>query len=407
MHLYLLIFYITIGILTLTSFVYYATNTLGAIRFSRNHTRDDLGPEDVTICIPVYNEELDIFKECIESVSSQGSKLVVVGDSSYEPYKTIVERHGGTFVHKKIREGQKRAIALGMSYVETPYVLIMDSDTVLPENAVKSMVSHFVEGVGGVGPNISIKATGTPVAYGAEFVERTREVVYRAMSEHGSVMHLDGACVMYRTDIIKPFIVSGDFLDFKIMGHDTQLGEDWLMALHTLRSGYKLIKDYNVKVESYPQKTLKKFVKQSIRWARSEWVRFGMELKTGNARRKGKFYTFELIYTYMLPVIGLAVLLMRAVQFFTFHSNDAVLLDVIKNALLMGYSRNIYVFLGKLALIITNLVGSGMFMVTVAGRIKVERVKTMAFGAVAMGILFMTTIYGLFTFWKQTKWMTR
>lgn len=408
MHIYFVIFYLSIGILTLTSFVYYVLNTLGAIRFSKNNTRDDLGPDDVTICIPVYNEKIDIFTECIESVAAQGSQFVVVGDSSYEPYKTIVEKNGGQFVHKPVRGGQKRAIALGMEYVNTPYVLIMDSDTVLPENAVASMVSHFVEGVGGVGPNISIKPTGTPVAYGAEFVERTREVVYRAMSAHGSVMHLDGACVMYRTDIIKPFIISEDFLDFKIMGKHTQLGEDWLMALHTLTSGYKLVKDYSVKVQNYPQDTIKKFVKQSIRWARSEWVRFGMEFKTGNARRNGRFYTFELIYTYMLPLIGLFVLLVRSYSFFAFHPNDSALVDLVRDSLMLGgYYRSVYGLVVRVALTVTNFIGSGMFLFTVVGRIKSERIRTLAYGGMAMGILFCTTIYGLVTFWKHTKWSTR
>ncbi len=411
MHPLFLFVFLGIGILTLTTFTYYVINILGSKKFSKEHTRDDLGPNDVTICIPVYNEDQEIFKECIDSVSSQGSKFVVVGDSSYEPYKSIVESHGGTFVHKPVREGQKKAIARSMEFVETQYVLIMDSDTILPDGAVSSMVSHFVEGVGGVGPNIGIKNTGTPVAYGAEFVERTREVVYRAMSAHGSVMHLDGACVMYRTDLIKPFIVSDDFLNFKIFGKATQLGEDWLMALHALTSDLKLVKDYNVRVETYPQKTFKKFYKQSLRWSRSEWVRFGMEFRTGNALKKGRFYTFELIYTYMLPFIAIVAFFLRTIPIFLIqlHHPDPSLFDFIRTAALLSNphyasaTRTLYNF----ALFGVNTTGSGIFILTVAGKISKERIRTMAYGAVAMGILFVTTVYGAFTFWKEPKWGTR
>lgn len=411
MHPIILEVFIGLGILTLTTFIYYVINIHGSQRFSRENTRNDLTPEDVTICIPVYNEDPDIFRECIEAASSQGSKLVVVGDSSYEPYKTIVEAHGGLFVHKKKREGQKRAIARSMDFVETPYALIMDSDTILPESGVSSMVSHFVGGVGGVGPNIGIKNTGTPVAYGAEFVERAREIVYRSMSAHGSVMHLDGPCVMYRTDLIKPFIQSDAFLDFRIFGNKTQLGEDWLMALHALTSNYKLVKDYDVRVQTYPQKTFKKFYKQSLRWSRSEWVRFGMEFKTGNAFKKGKFYAFELVYTYMLPFIGIIAFCLRylPILYFRLHQPDPGLVDFIRSVIFLNFDHHSFGFgaLYNSLLLAINGIGSAGFVLTVAGKINKERIRTIAYGALAMGILFVTTVYGAFTFWKEPKWGTR
>lgn len=411
MHLLYLSVFLGIGVLTLTTFTYYIINIMGSKRFSRENTRSDLSPSDVTICIPVYKEDPEIFEECINSVSAQGSKFVVVGDSSLEPYKTIVEAQGGIFVHKPVREGQKKAIGKSMEYVDTPYVLIMDSDTILPEGAVSSMVSHFVEGVGGVGPNIGIKNTGTPVAYGAEFVERTREIVYRSMSAHGSVMHLDGPCVMYRTDLIKPFITSDDFLNFKVFGKTTQLGEDWLMALHALTSDLKLVKDYNVRVEIYPQKTFKKFFKQSLRWSRSEWVRFGMEFKTGNAFKHGRFYTFELVYTYMMPFIAIAALFLRTlpVLLFQLHHPDPNLFAFIGKVTFLGNIDHFGSIRGLFDSLLfgINFTGSGIFVLTVAGKINGERLKTLGYGAVAMGLLFVTTVYGAFTFWKEPKWGTR
>lgn len=411
MHTIFLWIFLGLGVLTFTTFVYYIVNIHGSKKFSKENTRDDLSPGDVTICIPVYNEDPDVFEECISAASSQGSKLVVVGDSSYEPYKSIVEAHGGLFVHKIEREGQKKTIAKSMEFVETPYVLIMDSDTILPEGGVASMVSHFVEGVGGVGPNIGIKNTGTPVAYGAEFVERTREVVYRSMSAHGSVMHLDGPCVMYRTDLIKPFILSPGFLDFRIFGKKTQLGEDWLMALHALTSDYKLVKDYNVRIETYPQKSLKKFYKQSLRWSRSEWVRFGMEFRTGNAFKKGKFYAFELVYTYMLPFIGILAFFLRygPMMYFYMHNPNPSLISFIHTVSFLDihHSRHLFGDIYNNMLMGINAVGTAGFILTVAGKINRERLKTFAYGALAMGILFVTTVYGAFTFWKEPHWGTR
>ncbi len=401
------IFVISIAVLSAISFVYYVLNSYSSIRYSSKINPDVVDLSKVTIAMPVYNEKIEVFRESIDSIMMQGCKFVVVGDSSYEPYKTIVEERGGLFIHQPVRSGQKKTIVKSMEYIDTPFLLLMDSDTILPQNAVKSMMSNFTEGVGGVGANLSIKPTGTAIAYCQEFIERAREVVFRAMSAHGSVLNLDGACVMFKTDIIKPFILSPEFAEFKVLGKPTLLGEDWLLTDYLIKNDYKAVKDYNTKVEVYPPEKFGKFIKQHSRWARSNWIKFAKELKEGTAMKAGWFYTFELVYTYLLPIIALGFGIFRLTHFMMIHHTSLQYINLIHDVFLLRHSDAGYILYTRLALFLANIGGTAIFLSSVAYRMRGERLKTLGYGGLAAVILFVTTIYGLLTFWKGKKWNTR
>jgi cellulose synthase/poly-beta-1,6-N-acetylglucosamine synthase-like glycosyltransferase len=404
--IYLIIYAILIAS-TAVSFAYYVLNSYGSLKYSKEIRNKNVDLSTVTISIPVYNEDPEVFKECIDAVKRQGCKFLVVGDSSLDPYRTIVEERGGAFVYLKEHGGKKKAMQEAMKHVNTEFVVLMDSDTILPENAVSNMLSHFDLNVGGVGANIGIKKTGSSVSYCSEFVERSREVVFRAMSAHGSVMNLDGACSTYRTEIIRPFISSNEFLGVNRKGKTNVLGEDWLLTGHVIRSGYTAVKDYETRVESYPPKDFRKFLKQNIRWSRSGWRRFGKELTNGTAAKAGKFYTFELVYTYMLPIIALAFIIFRGYHFLEINYSYLVSFNIYGILTPRHFEHVGYFLYSRIGMEFVDLFGTGIFVLGIVDRIKTDRLKTLMYGAVAMAIIFATTIYGLATFWKTAKWLSR
>ncbi|MHB1470707.1 MAG: glycosyltransferase [Thermoplasmataceae archaeon] len=404
--LYLIIYAVLIAS-SVVSFVYYVVNSYWSMKYSREIRNKNVDLNTVTIAIPVYNEDPEIFRECIDAVKMQGCGYIVVGDSSLEPYKTIVEERGGIFIHMKDHGGKKKAMQEAMKHVNTEFVVLMDSDTILPENAVISMLSHFDEKVGGVGANIGIKRTGSPVSYCSEFVERSREVVFRAMSAHGNVMNLDGACSTYRTALIKPFISSEEFLGVNKRGKTNVLGEDWLLTGYVIRSGYIAVKDYETRVESYPPKDFRKFVKQNVRWSRSGWRRFGKELTNGTAAKAGKFYTFELVYTYMIPLIALAFIIFRGYHFLEINYSYLVSFNIMGIFTPRHFEHVGYFLYSRIGMEFVDLFGTGIFVMGIVDRIKTDRLKTLVYGALAMAIIFVTTIYGLATFWKTSRWLSR
>ncbi|MCL5408089.1 MAG: glycosyltransferase [Candidatus Thermoplasmatota archaeon] len=91
-----------------------------------------LTKDDVTVLVPVFKEKVEVFDRVIQRIVAQGTRFVVVGDSSDEPYRSIVEKNGGIFILLKERKGKRIAISEGMKYVDTRFVLFVDSGTAIP-----------------------------------------------------------------------------------------------------------------------------------------------------------------------------------------------------------------------------------------------------------------------------------
>lgn len=407
--LYRYIIFISV-LTTIIYFLYYLLNAYYLMKHSpETVSTKKADTADVTILVPVYNEKLDVFERVVKGIRAQSTKFVVVGDSSNEPYRSIVEQNGGVFIHLKERRGKRLVISEGMKYVDTKFVLFVDSDTTLPPYTVFRMLEHFKENVGGVGANVSIRRTETGSSYSAEFLERTREVILKAMTARGgSVMVIDGKCAMYRTDLVKPLLLSEKFRDYKVAGKVAIMGDDQQMTAHIIKEGYKATKCFDVTVETEPPENFKQFTKQSIRWARSSYYYFFKNLFDGTALKAGGFYTFEAISTFALPILTLGLGLFRfyytmdIIGTFAGNSLDTIT-DLLSNpSILLTNRALVHPFLTLI-----SLPGPIIFGSTVVMTVRKERLRTLAYGGLALLIIFFTSIYGLLTCWKQSAWMTR
>lgn len=394
---------------TLIYLMYYVINVYYLVRHRSDSSNNmSSASTDVTILVPVFNERLDVFKRVIERISAQGSRFVVVGDSSNEPYRSIVEERGGVFVYLKVRRGKRTAISEGIKYVNTKYVLFVDSDTVIPVDAVQKMLKQFRGNIGGVGANISVRKSENGASYSSEFLERTREVILKAMSARGgSVMVIDGKCAMYKCSIIKPLLLSDEFRKYKVLGKPTMIGDDQQMTAYLIKNGYRAAKSFDVTVETEPPEDFKQFTKQSIRWARSSYYYFMKNLTDGTAIKGGPFYTFEAISTFFLPILTLILGLSRIYLDIHLIGTVAVnsfqtLVDFVISNLVFSGTRK---FIQALTLI--GLPGPMIFASAVTMSVKRERLRTLAYGGIALAIMFFTSLYGFLTCWKQSKWLTR
>ncbi|RSD26976.1 bifunctional glycosyltransferase/CDP-glycerol:glycerophosphate glycerophosphotransferase [Mesobacillus subterraneus] len=106
----------------------------------------------VSIIVAIYNVE-KYLKECIESVIGQtffnSVKLFLIDDGSTdkssEIAKAYAEKHENISYYCKENGGQSTARNYGLKLVDTPYVMFLDSDDVLPLNACHSLYSMAVE----------------------------------------------------------------------------------------------------------------------------------------------------------------------------------------------------------------------------------------------------------------------
>ncbi|MEM0156062.1 MAG: glycosyltransferase [Thermoplasmataceae archaeon] len=405
---------VTFILLAIISVVYYLVNSYFSIKYKQEIGNNPVDKKRVTALIPVYNEDRERFTQVVQAVRNQNIEFLVVGDACNEPYRSITEDNGGHFLYVRDHGGKRMAVSEGIKRIDSDFVLLIDSDTVIPDNTVISMLSKFSDRVGGVGANLSVRRDSNWISYSAEFVERSREVLFRSLSSHGSVMLLDGACVMYRTSLVKPFILSDEYTDHRVFGKRNPLGDDRQLTGYIIRSNYKAVKDYSVNVEVPAPVSVKKFIKQNVRWMRSNWVNFFRELFNGTAKKAGKFYTFDLLYTYLLPLLFIATVGVQA--YFAIHFIDVRYLanghfryfhGISVNVIFTRFAHVSPVFLIRALTTVANYMATMVFSLAIAFRISKDRLKTFAFGAIAMLVMLGTSIYGLITIWKQNGWMTR
>ena len=398
--------------LSLVSIAYYIINSVGSLKLQSKADAEGRGiADDVTIVVPVYNEDEDTFRKCISSLSAQGAGLVVVGDSSLEPFQSITKEYGGRFVHQQARRGKRGSISNAMRYVHTKYVLFVDSDTVVPSGAVKSMLSRFSDTVGGVGAAVSANVQKTNrVSYCSEFFEKLKEVIFRSMSMHGSVMVLDGRCAMYRTELVKDFMLSKEYTENRVLGKRSLLAEDRHLTSHVIKSGFKAVIDYEVIVVTAPQKSFKLMFKQMVRWSRAGYFYFFRELTDGTYFRRGLFYSFEMTYMYLFPIALVLVSFLRLQPLFAHGVSRYLSYQASHLAYLMSLN---FAALGHVSLIYTwmevlVLIGLAVFGIAIAARIaKGRKLKTLIYGIVALLMMFVASIYGFLTVWRQDAWLTR
>ncbi len=399
-------------VLSMAGFVpvtYLLTNAYLSRR--REHVRRvPPGPTgDVTIVIPVHGETAERFRATIRSACGQGCRVIVVGDGCDEPYRSLTRAEGGEFVGLPERGGKKRALAAGLPYVTTPFVLFLDSDTALPEQAVARLSTYFAPEVGGVGANLLHTENPSIAAGCAEFVERAREVVLRATSSRGNVLYLDGACMMFRTELIRPFVASEEFQHLRVLGRETPLGDDWQLTDYVLSQGFRTVKAYDVGAVTQPPATLGAFVRQNVRWMRSSWIRLGRYLRGAGPSDPGLFYRLELIGTYALPLVTFALVIARFPLFL--HVVDGLLLRAYlatSHGVAIAHSATrpfswYHVFLPVQT--VSGLIGTGAFLGAVANRLPPHRrLRTLACGALGSSLLLVTAIYGLATIWRASRW---
>ena len=408
MDLFLLI--VIIGsVFSVISTIFYIINSYRSVRYKQPKNENLSGPGDVTVIVPVYKEDPVFFEKVLSAVQSQGTNVIVVGDGCTYPYSDIASKHSFKFLATPERGGKRKCLSLAMHYVQTPFVMFVDSDTLLPSNAVKDLLSSFTDDVGGVGANLQIIDDGRVLSYASEFVERSREVILRAMNHNGHVMILDGGAVIYRTDIVKPFVLSSEFYDYKVLGRKSVAGDDRQLTSYVIKNGYKAIKNYNVNVLTPSQKSLSSYYRQQVRWARNGWYYFFKDLFGGTAKKAGAFYTFELIYVYLLPVFFLGLSLTE-VYFFLFAHHYSYYRFILSHDLLFFFTQLFtlgFIRVTRFATTIINGASILVFGAAISNNIARNRLKTFVYGSVGLIIMFIATMHGLMTFWKQGSWLTR
>lgn len=103
----------------------------------------------ISVIVPVYNTE-QYLDDCITSVIRQSvafDKIILVNDgstdSSLEICKRYAEKYPNIFIISQENQGQGAARNIGLRYVDSEYVMFLDSDDYIQSNAAEKIICHM------------------------------------------------------------------------------------------------------------------------------------------------------------------------------------------------------------------------------------------------------------------------
>ncbi len=235
----------------------------------------------ITVVIPAYNEGETVYHTIRSLLASDYPqdklRIFCVDDGSRDDTASwarsaaVLAPDRVTVIAKEQNAGKRHALYTGFQHVETPLVVTVDSDTVLPKEALRALVTPMVldEQVGAVAGRIDV------LNRGRNLLTRMLAVRYRIgfdfsrayQSELGSVFVTPGAFSCYRVSVVKPHWDA--WRDIKFLGASCSNGDDHHMANRVLWAGYKTVYQSNAVARTTVPSTYKRLALMYLRWARS------------------------------------------------------------------------------------------------------------------------------------------
>lgn len=224
----------------------------------------------VSIIVPAYNEEINAVKT-INNLLCQNYpnfNIIFVDDGSKDnTYKKVSDAfsgHDSVMVFTKQNGGKASALNYGISRSANEYVVCIDADTLLKEDAVTQLMKKMLLStdaklaVGAVAGNVKVGNDYTMIAKW-QSIEYTTAQNFdrRAFDLINGITVVPGAIGAFRKEAIEK---AGGFTI------DT-LAEDCDLTIRILRNGYQVVNCTEAIAVTEAPETLRQFMKQRFRWS--------------------------------------------------------------------------------------------------------------------------------------------
>jgi hyaluronan synthase len=320
----LLIYVYTVGV---TTFELSRISASLLYRKKVNGKSEDIEYEPkITFVIPCKNEEKVIFstiQNCF-NVNYPRSKIEVIAINDGSTDNTLYEMRRAKSVFNDLviinfekNEGKRHAMAAGFRRAAGEIIIQLDSDSYLEANSVRKLVEEFID------PQIGAVSVHTePKNKDKNFLTKMQTAYYfmsfrvlkAAESVFDTVLCCSGCCSAYRKAYTLPLL--GKWLDEKLFGKPITWGDDRALTNLMIKNNYKTIYSYDTQAYTIVPDTIKKFVKQQIRWKKGWFIN---SLKASKFILKknpfvGLTYFFPLVFlTIITPFIAIKALLVNPI----------------------------------------------------------------------------------------------
>jgi cellulose synthase/poly-beta-1,6-N-acetylglucosamine synthase-like glycosyltransferase len=237
-------------------------------------------PDDVTVVVPSLDGDNEELRETIRSVLKNEPRevILVTIDANVEK----AERLAASIPSKKIRvlsirkANKRHQMCKALPHVTTPITVFADDDVSWPTALLPWMLSPFKDDrMGGVGTNQRLRRETNPNIWnflGAAYLIRRNWDCTACTFIDGGLPCLSGRTVAYRTKILQDqdfqhFFTHEEWRSCQLNADDDNFLTRW-MVNHNWKTWIQYHKECEV------QTTLEnnaKYLKQCLRWARSNW----------------------------------------------------------------------------------------------------------------------------------------
>ncbi|NML59354.1 polysaccharide deacetylase family protein [Chryseobacterium cheonjiense] len=222
----------------------------------------------VSIIVPAYNEEVNIVSSLHNLLRQTYPNFDIIlvddgsRDSTYEKAKAEFSGHPKLRILTKTNGGKATALNFGIAQSDAEYVVCIDADTKLEQNAVKYLITRFLNS----NPDEKIAAVAGNVKVGnkVNWLTRWQSIEYitsqnfdrLAYANINAITVIPGAIGAFRKSAVT-----------EVGGYSSDtLAEDCDITVKILKKGYTIANENRAVAITEAPESIKQFLKQRFRW---------------------------------------------------------------------------------------------------------------------------------------------
>jgi biofilm PGA synthesis N-glycosyltransferase PgaC len=262
----ILLFWVSLGVVFYT-YVGYAL-LVGAWAQVSGRTRSN-APKgafepNVTLIVPAYNEAAILAAKVDNCLALDYPlsklKLLFITDGSTDASAEVLAAYPQVqHLHVPERGGKSMAENRSMQYVDTPFVVFTDCNTMLNPEALKVMLAHYQDPqVGAVSGEKHVLSDGSASGSGEGLYWKYESFLKRCDSKICSLMGAAGELVSFRTELFAP------------LENDVIL-DDFVQSMRIVGAGYRVVYEPRAYAMEPPSASLNEEMQRKVRICAGGW----------------------------------------------------------------------------------------------------------------------------------------
>lgn len=265
----------------------------------------------VDVVVPCYNEDPALLAACLRSLRRQDYKgemrVWVVDDGSGNRDAVLPVLDTETGLRQRVllldgNHGKREAQAAALREGSGEIVVTIDSDTTIAPDGIRQIVAQLRDPqVGAVTGNL--RASNVDATWLTRLIDVRYRLLFEreraAQSYFGTVFCCAGPFSAYRRAAVDEILPH--YLGQRFCGRRRVFGDDLKLTNLVLGAGYESVFESTAMAMTDVPTTLRRFVRQQLRWNRSFYRELPQMLRLLPGR--GRYLAFDLAARTLLPVL--------------------------------------------------------------------------------------------------------